>query len=85
MQDEPVAFFLELASGYPPCAKRADLKKELAGQPMTYSCEAPGAWLLGNVDMAQPEWVVQYVTTDTQSAQVTFGPKAVKVVRAWVY
>ena len=85
MQDEPVAFFLELASGHPPCAKRADLEKGLAGQPVTYSCQSPGAWLLGNVEMAQSAWVVQYVTTDTQGAQVTFGPKTVKVVRAWVY
>jgi len=84
VQDKPVAFFLELESRYPTCIKRGDFK-ELSGQPVLYSCQAPGAWLVGNVDTTHATWVVQYVTTDSQGAQVTFGPQSVNVVRAWTY
>ncbi len=84
VQDKPVAFFLELESRYPTCIKRGD-SKELSGQPVPYSCQAPGAWLVGNVDTTHATWVVQYVTTDSQGAQVTFGPQLVNVVRAWTY
>jgi hypothetical protein len=84
VQDKPVAFFLELESRYPTCIKRGDFK-ELSGQPVPYSCQAPGAWLVGNLDTTHPTWVVQYVTTDSQGAQVTFGPQPVNVVRAWTY
>ena len=82
---ESVAFYLALEEGNPPCVKRADLETELAGQPVTYSCEAPGAWLVGDLDTSQPTWLAQRVITDSSGTTVTDGPTPVAVRRAWVY
>ncbi len=82
---EPVIFYLELEEGNPPCGKRADVSLELAGQPVTYACEAPGAWLVGDLDTAQPTWMAQRVITDPSATTVTDGPTPVEVRRAWVY
>ncbi|MDH3676069.1 MAG: META domain-containing protein, partial [Anaerolineae bacterium] len=85
IEAEPVAFYLALEEGNPPCLKRADLEMELAGQPVTYSCEAPGAWLVGDLDTSQPTWTAQRVITDPSGITVTDGPTTVEVRRAWVY
>ena len=76
---------MELAPNYPACNVRGDLNKTLGGQPVTWSCAAPGAWLLDGLNMTQPTWVAQYVTTDSQGTQITFGPVSVNVTKAWVY
>ena len=81
----PVAFFLALEGNNPPCRKRVDLAMVLAGQPVTYSCEAPGAWLVGELDTSQPTWLAQRVITDPSGVNVTDGPTAVGVQKAWVY
>jgi hypothetical protein len=81
----PVAFFLALEENNPPCRKRADLEMVLAGQPVTYSCEAPGAWLVGELDTSQPTWLAQRVIADPSGVTVTDGPTTVGVQRAWVY
>ena len=80
-----MAFYLVLEEGNPPCVKRADLEMELAGQPVTYSCEAPGAWLVGDLDTSQSTWTAQRVITDPSGITVTDGPTTVEVRRAWVY
>jgi heat shock protein HslJ len=82
---EPVPFYLALEAGNPPCLKRADLEMNLAGQPVTHSCEAPGAWLVGDLDTSQPTWTAHRVITDPSGATVTDGPTSVEVRRAWVY
>jgi hypothetical protein len=82
---EPVAFYLALEEGNPPCVKRADLEMELAGQPVSYACEAPGAWLVGDLDTSQPTWLAQRIITDPSGTTVTDGPTPVVVQRAWVY
>ena len=64
---------------------RGDLNKTLNGRPVTWSCAAPGAWLLDELNMTQPAWVAQYVTTDSQGTKVTYGPVSVDVTKAWVY
>ena len=81
----PAPFHVELAPKYPPCDVRGDLNKTLNGQPVTWSSAAPGAWLLDGLNMSQPTWVAQYVTTDSQGTKVTFGPVSVDVTKAWVY
>ncbi|NJN80969.1 MAG: hypothetical protein HC802_00885, partial [Caldilineaceae bacterium] len=82
---DPVVFYVILEEGNPPCAKRADLEMELDGQPVTYSCAAPGAWLVGDLETSQPTWIAQRVITDSSGTTVTDGPTPVAVVQAWAY
>jgi len=72
---EPVPFFLDIGSNKPPCAKRAETF-EVSGYAVTYTCHAPGAFIVGELDTSGRTWVAQYITTDTQSTQVTYGPEA---------
>ena len=81
---EPVPFFLDIGSNKPPCAKRAETF-EVSGHTVTYTCQAPGAFIVGELDTSGLTWVAQYITTDTQSTQVTYGPEASDVLRAWVH
>jgi hypothetical protein len=81
---EPVPFFLDIGSNKPPCVKRAE-PSEVSGYTATYTCRAPGAFIVGDLDTSGATWVAQYITTDTQNTQVTYGPEASDVVRAWVH
>jgi hypothetical protein len=40
---------------------------------------------VGELDTTKATWVAQYITTDTQATQITYGPQASDVVRAWVH
>jgi hypothetical protein len=82
---DPVAFYVELAPGHPPCRMGRASPLELGGEPVTYICEAPGAVLVGLLVTVTDPWQAQYVTTDTQGDTVTSGPSPVDVVRAWMY
>jgi hypothetical protein len=82
--DKAVPFYLDLGLDKPPCAKRAE-PLEISGQAATYACQAPGAWIVGEPDTSKATWVAQYITTDTQATQITYGPEASDVVRAWVH
>jgi hypothetical protein len=81
----PAPFALNLAQKYPSCDVNTNPGKTLDGQPVTFACAAPGAWLLGAPNTSEYAWVVQYVTTDSQGTKVTFGPVSVAVTRALVY
>jgi hypothetical protein len=81
----PAPFYLQLTEAYPYCRVRGDLTLQFNGQPVTFSCEAPAAWLLGPIDASKPAWTAQYITTDTQGSKVTYGPVVVPVGIAWVY
>jgi hypothetical protein len=82
---DPVAFYLDLGSSYPPCTVGTTAPKELNGQPVTYTCQAPGAWILGPLDTSTAAWMAQYVTTDSQGQTVTSGPTITGVAQAWTY
>lgn len=82
--EEPVPFFLDIGSNKPPCAKRAE-PFEVSGYTVTYTCHAPGAFIVGDLDTSAATWTADYITTDTQSTQVTYGPESSDVVRAWVH
>ncbi len=82
---QPVAFYLDLGSSYPPCSAGTTAPKELNGQVVTFTCQAPGAWILGPLDTSTARWSAQYVTTDTQGETVTSGPTAADVAQAWTY
>jgi hypothetical protein len=81
---EPVPFFLDIGSDKPPCSKR-DETFEVSGHTVTYNCQAPGAFVVGELDKSGPIWLAQYITTDAQSTQVTYGPESSDVLRAWVH
>ena len=83
--NEPVAFYLELGTSYPPCSAGTTAPKELDSQVVTFTCQAPGAWILGPLDTSTARWTAQYVTTDTQGETVTSGPTATDITRAWTY
>lgn len=81
----PAPFTMNLAGNYPQCNVNMNPSMTLNGQPVTFACAAPGAWLLGPPNTSGVTWVVQYVTTDTQGTKVTSGPTAANVTRALVY
>jgi hypothetical protein len=81
---DPIPFYLDLGSSKPPCELRAE-PLEVSGQMVTYTCRAPGAFLVGELDTSRTTWVAQYITTDTQASQITYGPEPSGVVRAWVH
>jgi hypothetical protein len=81
----PMAIYLDLGPSHPPCDVGTTTSKTLNGQPVTYTCAAPGAWVLGPLDTATDSWTADYVTTDSQGETVTSGPTTVDVVRAWMY
>jgi hypothetical protein len=81
---EPFAFYLDLGANKPPCERRAETFT-VDGHTVTHTCQAPGAWIVGELDTDQPMWVAQYITTDTQGSTITYGPEASDVVRAWVH
>ena len=83
---QPVPFYLELAGNNPPCQIRtAGDGYEINGQPVTYGCDAPAAWIIGPLDTSQPAWIGEYVITSPSSGEVTFGPMPTAIARAWVY
>jgi hypothetical protein len=82
---ETVAIVVDLGLSFPSCTAGTASPKTLDGRAVSFSCQAPGAWLLGPLDRATPRWVAQYATTDSQGATLTSGPTPVAVVRAWVY
>jgi hypothetical protein len=77
---EPVPFFLDIGSNKPPYAKRAE-KFEVSGYTVTYTCHALGASVVGELDTSGWSWVAQYITTDAQSTQATYGPEASTMYR----
>jgi hypothetical protein len=81
----PLAIVLDLGTGYPLCDVGTTAPKELIGQPVSYTCQAPGGWILGLLETATDNWTAEYVTTDSQGETVTSGPTTVDVARAWLY
>jgi hypothetical protein len=81
----PVKFYLDLGTGYPPCRLGTSSPMQLNGLEVTYSCQAPGAWIVGPLDTANATWIAQYVTTDAAGTTITYGPTGVNVVRSWSY
>ena len=81
----PLPFYLQLDGNKPPCAKGVASPLTFNGQPVTYSCEAPNAWILGTVRTEDPAWSADYIVTDTGNQTVTFGPEPTFVIEAWVY
>ena len=84
-EPDPLPFYLNLGPNKPFCAIGPDSPMELEGQPVTFACQAPGAWIVGPLKISQPTWWADYVTTNTQGSEVTYGPEESAVVQAWVY
>lgn len=84
-EEDPIPFFLNLGAQKPPCSKRVPPPFELDGAPITYSCAAPGAWIVGPLRTDTPAWEADYVVTDTNHAAVTYGPEGSFVEQAYVY
>jgi hypothetical protein len=84
-EEDPIPFFLSLGAQKPPCAKRLPPPFELDGTPITYSCAAPGAWIVGPLSTDTSAWEANYVVTDTNQTAVTYGPEASFVEQAYVY
>jgi hypothetical protein len=82
---QPVPFFLNLAPGKPPCAVGVNTPMQLGAHEVTWRCEAPGAWIVGDLRTGRPDWLADYVVTDSSGAQITYGPEATFVVTAWMY
>jgi hypothetical protein len=83
---EPVIFYLDIGSNNPPCEKRSpEQPLTVAGQPVSFTCQAPGAWVIGPIDNGQPTWTVQYVITSSDGSSVTYGPTTTPIVWAWRY
>ena len=83
---DPVIFYLDIGPNNPPCEKRSpEQPLTVAGQPVSFTCQAPGAWVIGPIDDSQPTWTVQYVITTSDGSSVTSGPTTTNVVRAWRY
>lgn len=84
-ESDPLPFYVNLGPSKPLCAIGPDTPKELLGQPVTFACQAPGAWIVGPLQMQQPTWLADYTVTDSAGTEVTYGPEASAVVQAWVY
>jgi hypothetical protein len=82
---QPAPFYLNLAPGTPPCAAGVNTPMQLDGHEVTWRCEAPGAWIVGDLRTDRPDWLADYVVTDSSGAQITYGPEATFVVTAWMY
>ncbi len=82
---EKAPFFLNLGAQKPTCSIGTTSSLEFDGTPVTYSCAAPGAWILGALRTDQPAWQADYVVTDSNVSTITYGPEATFVVQAWVY
>lgn len=82
---EPLPFYLSLGPGKPPCAVGVNAPMQLEGQEVTWRCEAPGAWIMGELQTARPDWRADYVVTDSTGSKITYGPEETVVVEAWVY
>jgi hypothetical protein len=84
-EKDPIPFILNLGAQKPPCSKRMPPPFELDGAPITFSCAAPGAWIVGPLRTEAPAWEADYVVTDTNHTAVTYGPEASFVEQAYVY
>lgn len=82
---QPLPFYLSLGPGKPPCAVGVNTPMQLDGQEVTWRCEAPGAWIVGDLRTERPDWRADYVVTDSSGTKVTYGPEETVVVEAWVY
>jgi heat shock protein HslJ len=78
-------FSLLLNQSSPPCQLRTNGIYEISGMPVTYNCDAPGAWIVGPLDQSQPAWIAQYIITNPSDGSVATGPTATPVMQAWVY
>jgi hypothetical protein len=82
----PIAFYVLLDGNHPPCSRRsADLPLDIAGMPVTFNCEAPGAFIVDRLDTSQQIWTALHVVTDTNAETVTAGPTDTDIATAWVY
>jgi hypothetical protein len=81
----PVPFYLNLGPGKPPCAVGVNSPIQLEGNEVTWRCEAPGAWIAGDLRTERPDWLADYVVTDSSGTTITYGPEETFVVEAWVY
>ena len=82
---EPLPFYVRLEAGKPPCAVGVNAPMQLEGQEVTWRCEAPGAWIVGELQTDRPNWRANYVVTDSSGSKITYGPEETLVVEAWVY
>lgn len=76
-----LAFLVQLDDQLP-CTIRTE-PVEIAGQTLRYGCDAPGAWLTGPPDDAQPVWTAQQVITDPSGVDITSGPTTRGLLAAW--
>jgi hypothetical protein len=81
---EPFIFYVDLGADMAPCGRRPEPFR-VGEQVVTYGCQAPGAWIVGELDRSRETWVAQHITTDTQLTQITSGPEPKDVARAWVH
>ena len=82
---DPVPFYLNLGPDKPLCAKGVDSPTEVDGKELTWTCQAPGAWIAGELRTGQPAWLADYVVTNTGVTSITDGPEATFVTHTWVY
>jgi hypothetical protein len=81
---DPFAFYLDLGAHRAPCARRSE-PFIVGGHMVTYGCQSPGVWIVGEPDTSGSRWSAQFITTDVQATQVTRGPVPSVIVRAWVH
>jgi hypothetical protein len=84
-EEDPIPFYVDLGPQKPACEKRVPPPFELDGKPVTFSCAAPGAWIVGPLRTDTSAWEADYVVTDSNHTAVTYGPEATFVVQAWQY
>ena len=82
---DPVPFYLNLGPDKPLCAKGVASPTEVDGKVLTWTCQAPGAWIAGELRTDQPAWLADYVVTNTGVTSITYGPEESFVTQAWVY
>jgi hypothetical protein len=82
---QPVPFYLTLGPGKPSCSVGLNAPMQLDGREVTWRCEAPGAWIVGDLRTDQPGWLADYVVTDSSGIEITYGPEETLVEEAWTY
>ena len=81
---DPFAFYLDLGANRAPCARRAE-PFAVGDYMVTYGCQSPGTWIVGELDTSGSTWSAQWITTDVQATRVTHGPEQKVILRAWVH
>lgn len=81
---EPVAFALDLGPQQPLYTKRAE-PKPIEDLQATWDGQAPGAFIVGELDTRNPLWIAQRITTSSDTSTVSSGPTPTEVLVAWTY